>query len=552
MMSYNGDVYQGYAGSYESEAWGWGQQSWGPGYDQNQMQYDCSGWEYQQTGEMQQMQSPHHEQPNSEMEQHPQPEHQEHGYGYECPQVDQSHYGMVGPMVGDPNNCQVQTGMSPGHQMPTGNQMGQQQGQILPPSQPAPEERSTEQSTQQSQWNGSQGQQNSPSPTAGAEILTELRLAELKRLIDRDAQAIKQQDKVAPEPESKEPLHFREEKITREQLFVARHRDEPPSYQRPAGRTPANYPSEDDIHRPGTKASHPQPLGERYVVLASFSPENRRYKELPIQAGDEVWVSSEPVSEWIWAVKRHPFHDEGWVPAMHIGIGVDSDDEDYGYSDEDHHRVDHRNHGDHRWEDARYSPNIAGWRGPSSRENGGKEIMALLEQASWDAANSRGPREGKGARRPAAQPTWKGGPGGWPEDDPRWPEPPEERDEEEPWHHHGNWWSKQRHLKIGEEGGKGEGPMGMMQPLLRQGRMDDGPGPMKGGGRWAQEWQHEEMDMGRRFDRMSAPMMGKGPGPVKGNGKGPVERPQRQRAALSSLLDRLNKPLVAVKYDGRE
>lgn len=575
----NGDMCNGYTGSYESEGWGWGQQQWGNGY--HQMQSDCHGWEQQQQQQQVQLQQQqpqqHQQQPHGgemhqqHQQQHQQQQHQQqhghpqhHGHPQQQAPMQENHGGHGQQMqMGQHQNMGYQQQMMPQQQYSP--QMQPQPNPVMHHQQPMQQHQQQHEPHPQqpqapppNQWQEPQGQQAAPPPAANGNSLTDQRLAELRRLIDRDAQAIRRTE-VVPQPvKMVEPDRFEAPMRHPEELAYQEHR--PPAHMQAPhapfseqhyggqrheilrGHVPADYDEQRGAKaEPGCQPKQ-RALGECYVVHMSFKPENRNYRELPVMEGEEVYISSEPVKEWIWATKVNPF-DEGWVPAMNIlppKTQRRDVPEEYGYSDEEEPRH------DRRWVEEPWPPAEGGPR-PGPREvarNDGKKIMALLEQATWEVRA----REGKGGKGRGAAPMWKGGAGGWAEENQRLQHEEDRREEDEPWHHHGNWWSKQRHLKANEDGGRMEGPPA---PMSRPNRIELASSvPAKGGGHRVPEWDLPYES--RLYERMPPPSMGKGPPPVKGAGKGPAERPQRQRQALSSLLDRLNRPVTGSKYDGHD
>jgi len=330
----------------------------------------------------------------------------------------------------------------------------------------------------------------------GAELLTELRLAELKRLIDRDAKVYR------PQPEG---VEIQSEQSAECTTRAPESNEDTPIKSIAAGsaQEAARSNAADGVCAPGRPTIGLQQPDEKMIVaLYDFEPESRRYDELPVRSGDEVWTDGEGSGGWIFGFKRGAKPDEGWLPRAALGLEVeDSEDE--------------------------------------ARSTGSVEVAPLRrQQRGRTVSNGRAPPAEAGKRRGTSQAAK--------DDDP------------DQWHQHGNWWSKQRHLRSEKENAS----------AATLSAAEDKTPAKKGKGRRAAS---EEDDRGRasrnawgepsRSSKNRAKSSdGKGNATAKGatSAKGPSkggkaqagptgarERPQRQRPALTSLLDRLNKPLVA-------
>jgi hypothetical protein len=241
-------------------------------------------------------------------------------------------------------------------------------------------------------------------------------------------------------------------------------------------------------------------------VLHDYEPESRKYGELPVRIGEEVWVSGgECEGGWIFGVKRGLQNvEEGWLPARAVGLGIisTSDEEE---SDTDARAKVYNGH---------------------SKEQGG---------------------------------------------------------DVEPWHHHGNWWSKQRHLRsdkvVASTGGAYAADDWHQQQVSWKSKSGNGGNYSKAA--TTEEWAEYSWE---EFNQMYSYSGGKHTSKSKRGGGGhaaeynnakaatrdpprnkksskdsqqnqeqpaaaaatarPVrERQARVRPALTSLLDRLNKPL---------
>ncbi|CAJ1384022.1 unnamed protein product [Effrenium voratum] len=259
----------------------------------------------------------------------------------------------------------------------------------------------------------------SSEPKAGEELLTELRLAELKRLIDRDAQALRTPTReLVPVPEGPEL--------------------EPPFKIESANETSPGS------SKPGDVKCH--------SVLVDFLPSSRDFGEMSVKAGEKVTVRYPASEDWIFGWKGWPVQEQGWIPAQNLGIGVSIKDDP---SDEDVTKVDR----------------------PSDKIQDDK---------------------------PKAQ--------------------------ERAWHHHGNWWSRQRHLKVQPTSAKKDiGDVRRRPPTdpveLQKSRLA------------------ASAFAAATANKQQAQQPAKGVGRGK-SGRGAPERQVRERPALSNLLDRLQKPLV--------
>lgn len=294
-------------------------------------------------------------------------------------------------------------------------------------------------------------------PKAGAELLTELRLAELKRLIDRDAKQLRK----TPDLTEEQGVQGSGSAWRGERRARARDKGDIPTVEGLFPRASA----------PGLET----PKEQHLKVLVDFIPASRNYGEMPVRAGEQVTITYEAIDEWIFGWKRGPRPDEGWLPAVCLGIGVSLSDADTTDEDQPQRAMPARRRGRGHGKDA------------ATVSTG----RAAQSQTSQQADNN-------------------------------------ER-ESDAWHHHGNWWSKQRHLKSADETPSSTGPPRVTMRLPPAA---------------AAAVAAATADKGRVL-----------PPPGRASAieaqKAQVERPQRQRPALSSLLDRLKKPLVAPKSSER-
>lgn len=269
-----------------------------------------------------------------------------------------------------------------------------------------------------------------PAPNLGAELLTQLQLAELKRLIDRDAKALRASsvgESVEKETDLSVDGKMRvkdvpggstdcgdrhgndgDDKKNRPKASAAarstatssssaitvdstRTLATASSPSAPA-RTTAAVDSKmagaasptrsmdgtgvapveqsDASTNDGSGRPHPPgldaPEEKRCIVLAEFTPESRKYGELLVKVGEEIFVSGELLDGWIFGVKRGDEPDEGWLPASALGFAE------------------------------------------VETEKASQEVEDKQQQQAGKASSHHGSK---------------------------------------PWHHHGNWWSRQRHLK---------------------------------------------------------------------------------------------------------
>eukprot|EP00928_Gymnodinium_smaydae_P016947 TRINITY_DN16439_c0_g1_i2.p1 TRINITY_DN16439_c0_g1~~TRINITY_DN16439_c0_g1_i2.p1 ORF type:complete len:551 (-),score=135.52 TRINITY_DN16439_c0_g1_i2:119-1771(-) len=538
MLAYGGETYPGYGAQYEDSdaAWStgdpwaaWGAQQWGATYDQ--VPYDCSGWGYAQ---------------------------------------------QTQPQTWGTATTAAAAAMG-----------------VMPTTQEAA----------------------LPGPKVGAELLTELRLAELKRLIDRDAQALR-----ATTPEGVELDSNRSADCTTR--APDSNEDTPP---RPADDTDGNAAAGAPVSGDGAcaavvaavaAASEAETTGgagvevnrrpapglemekveeECFLALADYEPHSRTHGEMPVRAYDEVYVCGEQHGGWIYGAKRGTYPDEGWLPARALGLSTGSscgseasDAEGVGLHDDAEVSSASAAAGDNRrGESARV------WR---SRDAAGGRKAATSDPSSagrGQASNEHG-GDASAETRNAAH---RGGTSKVKEEAPQ--STNVEQGEEEPWHHHGNWWSRQRHLKPAVKADAVPAAPAAPPAALEEEEQEDdaedrrasgsrkgkgGAGAKRGGRRSAAAEPEEHR--GGRDSKAAGKAGGKGSSGGKGagakasNGKGAGagkadgvagkgrgeggkassanggvperserlapprgERRPRERAALSSLLDRLNKPL---------
>jgi len=262
-------------------------------------------------------------------------------------------------------------------------------------------------------------------PKAGGDDM----LAELKRLIDRDAQALKSTtNEVLQE-------HVESSQTVVNSAIRADEASEAFSDQQPAPKATLTAPNSTDPS-PGEVKCH--------RVLVDFHCKSRQCGEMPVKAGEEVMVRYPPNQDWIFGWKGWPVQDQGWLPAQNLGIGVSLEDE------------------------------------------GEDEVVQA-------------------------------------------PCPEKPKEEVEAWHHHGNWWSRQRHLKVDQGSAKKDiGDVRRRPPTdpaeLQQSRLASNA-------------------FAAATSKIQQAPKGAGKGKGAGRGLG-SERLHRDRPALAQTLDRLNKPLV--------
>mmetsp|Transcript_33936 Transcript_33936/g.54009 ORF Transcript_33936/g.54009 Transcript_33936/m.54009 type:complete len:467 (-) Transcript_33936:109-1509(-) len=398
-----------------------------------------------------------------------------------------------------------------------------------------------------------------PGPKVGAELLTELRLAELKRLIDRDARALKASTEVVDiestdsadcttrAPDSNEDTPTKEDTASSAhsvpQEAKARHftseADDTDGRTASYSRSKVVQRSEGDQAEVGATTSSstapaPPPPGldapeeERYLAIADFSPEARNYGELPVSVGEEIFISGEPVDGWIFGVKRTDggdIVDEGWLPASALPM-----------------------------------PSLRGFEEdtPRPREKNSQSSANSRRggRAQQQVAGAGGSRKGVSSsqqqQRGAASENWrKGG-----RADHEQIGKGEGKGDDQHWHQHGNWWSRQRHLSHEDADSH---PSNAYAGASRKASSRPAPPPPP-----PASFSDEEQDAphtGRKARGARGSRGGRGNGSTaasraqdesrsdrqRENDRLPVERPARERRALTTMLDRLNKPLVAPK-----
>lgn len=507
-MAYQGD--QMYMQPYDASAdntWTWqGQQTWGNSYDQ--IPYDQSQYDYQQQGwDYQQQWAP----------------------ATDGGQASQEQRLTTWATAAEAQAAQAAAGSMAQQLAAAAASSGQQQGGETEPTlatassagawvaaassgSPTAEQATAEGASQPA----ASGQQTSPSldpttaePYAGAELLTELRLAELKRLIDRDAQALKKTSTAdAQAPQADAPKQDTEADALKQEpeggittaeqdsrmkstdgAALARRALQETTAAAAGGEAGPSWRGERRKAREKASASPPglaAPTEQCHLVLVDFDPDSRTYGEMPVRAGEEVAVSHPPVEDWIFGWKRGPTPDQGWLPSQCLGIGVSISDADT--TDED-------------WEEGQAAAHSS----TAPRRKGGRGRGGAVD------GMPNAPSSGSGRRSKGAE---KDGLGGG-------QQKADDEAESEAWHHHGNWWSRQRHLK--QESAAGGAAQEDAPPRQRPARQLPPAAAAAVAAATADK----------------APVGGGGK--ASGRGKGQV----RERAALSSLLDRLNKPLVA-------
>lgn len=468
-----------------------------------------------------------------------------------------------------------------------------------------------------------QGWPAGPEPQAGAELLTELRLAELKRLIDRDADALKKS-------EAREESHFTSDGAKKASLNAAKKaglnadaadfRDtgqssasaggegvapksgedfvlpgsdkleetalKPPlqpyddasesasTQDRPASseqepkvpsapskpKAPSSGSEADVVARveavmpQATPAASPRcpedGQEQRYVAMASFEPETRQYGELPVREGDEIFVTSDPVDGWIFGQRRGADADEGWLPASALGLGAAEEADDRAAAEEQERQS-------QRQRRTRGRGASEGGRG----SGGGRTTGAVQYQRN--PPQQPQPQAGAAPKQQAHQQSRKAD-YGWGDSEQLQASGGNDRTgegslDQQPWHHHGNWWSRQRHLKPQEraqESKEAETRRQQWEPAQQTSKGHTGSRTNGGAhgqaGRKAKQAAEDPDEDEEEEDEDATGVAAKGRGRGRGGGRGgggrsrPEERAQRRaRPALSSLLDRLNKPLVA-------
>lgn len=415
----------------------------------------------------------------------------------------------------------------------------------------------------QMQWTAAGTEGNPAGPKVGAELLTELRLAELKRLIDRDAQALKKTSErqepasgSAPQPVMPgAPRH------------LAPGRERTDADVSAEGGQEAVSSGAFAVGAPGLEV----PVEQTHICVASWEPESRQYGEMGVRAGDEIFVVGEvQLNDWIWGAKRGDNPDEGWIPASALGLVNYTSDED-----EEAPPAGRRQRTRQRPEPEPLREPLP----PSARKGkGGKGGDATDEAVTPRGRKGGGLVEGKGqsqqlkgsaekARRQARAEVAAA--------EERQQRQLEKRQEEEGWHQHGNWWSKQRHLKATEATSRearapreaeaswkeseswGRGQSWKESDSWREPEASwAAPKPVKRRPQPPPEEFFDDVDYdgyhrpagrgrGAAVGRGSGGRGGKGEeeaGAGSGRGRGP-----RERASLNSLMDRLAKPLVPPK-----
>mmetsp|Transcript_128005 Transcript_128005/g.368798 ORF Transcript_128005/g.368798 Transcript_128005/m.368798 type:complete len:479 (+) Transcript_128005:33-1469(+) len=475
MMSYGGDMYMQ---SYDSDAWGWGAQQWGTGYEQvTDMSWGSWGYQpsqqpWQQHGAYQPMQAqqsmwqptlpPHAaSQPQMQPQAHSQQDHQVRATSQPSSQQGQSQ----GPAASDGGDAQQQPQQEAQSTSPSQSQQSQKQ-----PSQQQPHDANAA-AVSAGGW-CSDGAQGASGPKVGSELLTELRLAELKRLLDRDRQT-----------------------------------------------------AEAAAGAPGLEA----PAEQMHVAVANWEPKNRQYGEMPVRAGEEIWVSADMQNEWIYGCKRGDNADEGWIPASALGLlddlsTADSDDgreEEAAAAQEGEEQVPERASARRQLQRRRELREEA--ERARERERQMRPSRCAADEAEAEApAPARSRAQAAGSSKAGRKEDYSGGGAAEKED--------------QGWHEHGNWWSKQRHLKGPEKETKSWTPQRQSQS---SGRKGGGRGTGGGSGATYSDGDDDYHSYGASTGR------GAGRG-GRGAGRGGPMRP-RERGALASLLERLSKPLEPPK-----
>jgi len=266
---------------------------------------------------------------------------------------------------------------------------------------------------------------------------------------------------------------------------------------------------------PGLEA----PVEQRFTVVADAFPENRNYGEMPVSAGEDVFISEDPIDGWIYAIKRGPKADEGWIPAAAIDLAGEDDESlaDAAVAETESQRwVTQQQQPQQQKRRGRGRGNHAGNEGAASagdsgKRSGGQQQLEQQQQQRKQQLHQSQPKS-KGGRAEPQQPTTGV--------------------QEESWHQHGNWWSRQRHLRPEKES---------------SGRQRKAATTRRGGGGGAGGTSRGAVPAVSEDDILDIKPPVGGGRPVWGPPRGGPERRERkprERAALTSLLDRLDKPLV--------
>lgn len=400
---------------------------------------------------------------------------------------------------------------------------------------------SAQQAAPASNW-GCQAQEGASVPKPGAELLTELRLAELKRLIDRDAQALRRTSANTDAVLSSSAVPS-----------AARHglRADAPDFSldRQSVQSRENIEGSAEagggslaVGAPGLEA----PPVERLVKsLATWEPESREYGEMGIHAGEDILVRGDVQNDWIWGSRRGDNPDEGWIPASGFGL------------------VDYYSSGEEDTSAAAALKETPPSRRQRNRHRDPKDQAPLANGKNMarkgNESSASGMQKGKGSVDVTDEKQRKGA-------------RPAEAAAEETWHQHGNWWSKQRHLKVQESkepdpSWRKDDPSTWKQEDEWPTKKADDKSAWKEIEQWTEkptrrkaqppqsqlncnsadeneEWQGN----GRRSSKAKGRgRAGNAVAPVRGAGRGGRTGGPRERASLSSLLDRLQKPLVPPK-----
>lgn len=251
---------------------------------------------------------------------------------------------------------------------------------------------------------------------------------------------------------------------------------------------------DDEVEEASSAPSPPgleTPTEWRYMTLDDFLPESRKYGEMPVRAGEEIFVNSAPLDDWIYGVKRGPQMDEGWLPASVLGIG-DSRADGMAAGEEKKEEVDAED-GEEQEADLEVQGQSRTSGSRRGRRNGNTTTAAAAGDRACGAGNGRG-----GSRR-APEGACSGGGG--------------------------------RSAGGGRRGGRSK-QQSTAEPQLRKDS--------------AKQGVREET----RPRRLTTAKEDSGSQAAGARGCAEhvlVQRHARERPALTSLLDRLNKPLIAPK-----
>lgn len=418
-------------------------------------------------------------------------------------------------------------------------------------------------------------------PHAGAELLTDLWLTKLKRLIDNDAQELRghsgasgadmESDRSADctthTPLTSEFTSSSAAGGSGVSTTSATAAAEAAAVVVPRKASAVAAPSSGQLcgDRGGDRQAAPRlevPEEKVFMALGDFHPESRQHGEMPISTGETVLVSGEVRDGWIFGTKLDEAGntlDEGWLPAS----ALDMEDGDLAFADQllqedrqpeaqtnneaapDSRRARARRSGGQHADAAGY-PVANGTSSPGNRKGGrqGQAAVPVKDSAHADTDSTAAEKE------------------------------------LDPMLNHVFWWSKQGHLKKQKQQEEARVQFNprpqQKQQQQQQKQQPRAPEPQqhhqqyhKGG---QQKQPHQQQKGGKGVANRPAACGGKPKGGGRGGstasaskgvasattvptaprappawGRPMRDRPVRERPALTSLLDRLNKPLEAPK-----